>query len=140
MSLLAASVATSATSQSINTGSLTFSPILTLDSTNASIRQETSPDQSSQLKDTTSTATARATSTITPFGGGGEGATPDGIQGLSPTMGMPSNRATQGSGPFALGGDFITSGPAPGMLDGTNGLLLMGGLAIAAFFIVRKFL
>lgn len=143
MSLLAASVATSATSQSINTGSLTFSPIITLDSPNASIKQETSPDQSSQLRDTSSSATARATSTITPFGGGGgeDGATPTGTQGLFPSIGLASNRSTQGSGPFTLGGDLVTqNAQAPGLLDGTNGLLVMGALAIAAFFVVRRFL
>lgn len=132
MSLLAASVATSGVSQSINNGSLVFSPIITLDSTNASIRQQTSPDQSNQFKDISPTSEARATATITPFGGGDEGQTPNAA--------LPSNRSTQGGGPFALGGDFITSGPAPGLLDGTNGLWLMGGLAIAAFLLVRKFL
>jgi|CXWL01.1.fsa_nt_gi hypothetical protein len=137
MSFLSAAQASSSNSQSINTGSLSFNPIISLDSPESSIRQDNPVDQTTRLSDTSSSSTARAKATLSTTGGGdGES---DGSEGFGAGVGLSSNRGSQGSGPYNLSGDLIP-GVSGGILSGNSGLLLLGGLAIAAFFLAKKFL
>lgn len=129
MALLSAAVASSATSQSINSGSLVFNPILVLDSPEASIRANPSTDTSTQFRDTSATSTARARATLSTTGDGGE--EEDG--GMIPGASLGSSR----QGNF-LAGDLVPR-QSGGLLSGTGGLLLIGGLAVAAYFVARRF-
>ena len=134
MSFLAASVASSATSQSINSGSLSFNPIITLESPEAQIRTDNRADQATRLSDLTTTSEARATAAITPFGLGGQ----SGAEGFAPLTSLFSNRAQAGGEPLLRGGDLSGFGDG-GLLSGSNGLLLLGALAVGVFFLARKF-
>lgn len=128
MALLSAAVASSATSQSINSGSLVFNPILVLDSPEASIRANPSTDTSAQFRDTSAASTARARATLSTTGGGEE---EDG--GFTPGAALGSSK----QGNF-LSGDLVPR-RSGGLLSGSGGLLLIGGLAVAAYFVARRF-
>lgn len=137
MSFLSAAQASSSNSQSINTGNLSFNPIIVLDSPEGSIRQDNPVDQTTRLSDTSSSSTARARATLSTTGeGGGE----DDSASFGAGMGLSSNRNSQGSGPYNLVGDLIPGANGSGILSGSNGLLVVAGLAVAAFFLAKKFL
>ena len=129
MALLSAAVASSATSQSINSGSLVFNPVITLESPEASIRANPTVDTSTQFRDTAASSTARARATLSTTGDGGEGE-----EGYAPTAALGSARQSG-----ALAGDLVPR-QAGGLLSGTNGLLLVGALAVAAFVVARRLL
>jgi hypothetical protein len=129
MSFLAASIASSSSATSSSNQSLVFNPVITVGSPEAQIRQDSRADQRSTFSADTS-STARATSTVSPTGSGNEGYTPGAT--LGPTA--PS----QGSGPSFLAGDLIPTG-AGGFASSPEGLALMAGLAVAAYFVAKRF-
>lgn len=129
MSFLAASIASSSSATSSSNQSLVFNPVITVGSPEAQIRQDSRADQRSTFSADTS-STARATSTVSPSGSGNESYTPGAT--LGPTA--PS----QGSGPSFLAGDLIPTG-AGGFASSPEGLALMAGLAVAAYFVAKRF-
>jgi hypothetical protein len=128
MALLSAAVASSATSQSINSGSLVFNPILTLDSPEASIRANPTVDTSTQFRDTSATSEARARATLSTSGGGA-----DDSGGFSPGAGMDSANLNS-----LLSSDLVPRGAA-GFLSSGAGLLLLGALAVGAYFVAKRY-
>lgn len=139
-------VSSSSASSSVSTASsnqsISFNPVITLASPEASIRNQPSTEQTSRVENSASSdASAKAESKLS---GVGSGDPSSGLTGLLPGLGLNSSRnTTSGGGPFTIAGDLVPSAegnPVGGMLSGTNGLLLMGGLAVAAFFLARKFL
>jgi len=126
MSLLSAAVASNATSQSINTGSLVFNPIISLDSPESQIRQTPTIDTSAEFRDTTSTGTAKARATISTSGEGGEEG-----DGFEPTASLGSSRQSS-----VLKGDLI--GGASSSL-GQLGILPMLALGVAVYFVAKRF-
>lgn len=130
MSFLAASIASSSSATSSSNQSLVFNPVITVGSPEAQIRQDARADQRSTFSADTS-STARATSTVSPTGSGNEGYTP------GATLGQTA--PSQGSGPSFLAGDLIPTG-AGAFTSSPAGLLLVAGLAVAAYFAAKRFL
>lgn len=128
MALLSAAVASNATSQSINTGSLVFNPIITLESPEAQLRQTPTTDTSAEFRDTTSTGTARARATLSTTGDGGEGE-----EGFTPTSSLGSSKQSS-----LLKGD-LTSRPGVSVLDQAMGLLPILAIGLGAYFVAKRF-
>lgn len=134
-------VSSSSASSSISTASqsLSFNPVITLASPESNIRNQPTNEQTNSA-DSRSTTEAKAETKMPGLFGGGSGETETGLTGLFPSLGLGSTSRTAGSGPSMLAGDLIPRGtPQGGLLSGTSGLLIMGGLAVAAFFLARRF-
>ncbi len=128
MSLLSAAVASNATSQSINTGSLVFNPIIALDSPEASIRQTPTTDTSAEFRDTTSTGTARARASISTQGDGS-----DDEGGYLPSASLGSARQSS-----LLKGD-LASRSGGSLIDQAIGWLPILALGVGAYFVAKRF-
>lgn len=126
MSLLSAAVASNATSQSINTGSLVFNPIISLDSPESQIRQTPTIDTSAEFRDTTSTGTARARATISTTGEGGEEG-----DGFEPTASLGSSRQSS-----VLKGDLVGRASSSA---GQFNMLTMLALGVGVYFVAKRF-
>lgn len=132
MSLLSAAVSSSANSQSINSGSLVFQPVISLDSPEASIRQSPDVDTSTRFSDTSSSSTARARATIS-SGLGGED---EEGGGFIPRLSLGSGGRTADGGPSMLAGDLT-----PGGGGGRSPLMpwvLIGAIGFAAYFLFKR--
>lgn len=129
MSFLSAAVASNATSQSINTGSLVFNPIISLDSPESQIRQTPTIDTSSEFRDTSATGTARAKATLSTTGTGDGGED----EGFAPqaALGSPRQRSV-------LKGD-LTSRPGGSFVAEATNYLLIAALGVGAYFVARRF-
>ena len=131
-------VSSSSASSSISSASqsIAFNPVITLASPESNIRNQPTTDQRNTA-DARSTTEAKAETSLPGiFGGAGDAAS--GFSGFAPLLSLASNRGTTGGAPATLAGDLVGARPA-GPFTGMNGLLLLGGLAVAAFFLVRKF-
>jgi len=126
MSLLSAAVASNATSQSINTGSLVFNPIISLDSPESQIRQTPTIDTSAEFRDTTSTGTAKARATISTSGEGGEEG-----DGFEPTASLGSSRQSS-----VLKGDLVGRASSSA---GQFNMLAMLALGVGIYFVAKRF-
>jgi len=131
MSFLAASIASSSSATSSSNQSLVFNPVITVGSPEAQIRQDSRADQRSTFSADTS-STARATSTVSPTDSGNSGG------GFEPGATLGRTAPSQGSGPSFLAGDLIPTG-AGGFASSPEGLLLVAGLAVAAYFVAKRF-
>lgn len=132
MSFLAASIASSSAASSSSNQSLVFNPVITVGSPEAQIRQDARADQRSTFAADTSSV-ARATSTVSPTGSGNEGG------GFEPGATLGRTAPSQGSGPSFLAGDLIPTG-FQDFSSSPAGLLLVAGLAVAAYFAAKRFL
>jgi len=132
MSLLSAAVASNSTSQSINSGSLVFNPVLTLESPEAAIRSEPKVDTSTRFSDTSSTGTARARATIATEGSTAVEQGED--ERLAPGIALGSSRVAG-----SLLGDMVPRGLTAGLSDPAT-VLIVAGLGLAAFFLAKRFL
>ena len=134
MSFLAASIASSSAASSQSNQSLTFNPVITVGSPEAQIRQDARADQRTTFESEAS-STARATSTVSPTGSSDGG----GSNSFTPIAGLGSSARTQGSGPSYLAGDLIPGGGGSGFLSSPEGLLIIGALAVGAYFVAKRF-
>ena len=132
-------VSSSSASSSISSASqsLSFNPVITLASPESSIRNSPTNEQTNTA-DARSTTEAKAETKMPGLlGGGGDAAS--GFSGFGPLLNLGPTGRTAGGGPATLAGDLVGPG-APSAFNGRNGLLLFAGIAVAAFFLARRFL